>query len=326
MSSDTVLQVENLTVSLRVGDHCYPVVRNISFGLEKGKTLALVGESGSGKSMTAHALLRLIRTPPLDRIEGKVLFQGVDLVHANERTLQGIRGGKISIVFQDPGDALNPVMTVGDQLIEAYLQHHKADTEEAFARVDEVLREVGIANPEIRMFDYPHQLSGGMKQRVTIAMALLGDPEILILDEPTTALDVTVQAGVIELIRKIQRTRGTSVLLITHDMGTVAELADDVIVMYLGTLVEQGPAEVVFSDPKHPYTIGLFSSIERVGKRGELKAIRGQVPPITAIPAGCPFHTRCDFAFERCMAGEVENFTLSKDPLHTARCWLYDKK
>lgn len=323
MSSEALLSVQDLRTSLSMGESPFEVIRGVSFDLYPGKTLALVGESGCGKSMTALSLMRIAPSPPVLPSKGKVLFRGKDLLTLSEREMCKIRGGKIAMIFQDPSNALNPVYTIGEQLMEAAMLHLKLNEEEAFNRSVKTLTEVGIAASDSRMNDYPHQMSGGMKQRVMIAMALLCEPDILIADEPTTALDVTIQAQVLELMREIQKRLKTAILLITHDMGVVAELADDVAVMYAGGIVEQGSAKQVFSSPAHPYTIGLFKSLKREGGKGHLYTIKGSVPSLNHIPSGCPFHPRCPEVFEKCYTGKVPPFEV--EHLHTARCWLHEK-
>jgi peptide/nickel transport system ATP-binding protein len=324
MHSEPLLAVHDLRTSLRIDGSTFEVICGVSFDLYPGKTLALVGESGCGKSMTALSLLRIAPSPPVLPPKGKVMFRGKDLMTLSEKEMCRLRGGKIAMIFQDPSNALNPVYTIGEQLIEAAMLHLNLNEEEAFNRSVKALGEVGIAAGASRMSDYPHQMSGGMKQRVMIAMALLCEPDILIADEPTTALDVTIQAQVLELMRDIQKRLKTAILLITHDMGVVAELADDVAVMYAGGIVEQGSAEQVFHAPAHPYTIGLFKSLKREGGKGNLYTIKGSVPSLNHIPSGCPFHPRCHFAFEKCDSGSVPPFEV-ENPLHTARCWLQEK-
>lgn len=325
MDSKPILEVKDLAVKLRLGASIYPVVRKISFELYPGRTLALVGESGCGKTITALSILKLLQIPILLPIEGEISYRGKNLVTMSEKELQSIRGGEIGVIFQDPTSALNPVYTIGDQLIEMAMRHLEIDEEEAYARSVEKLSSMGIPHPSGRMDDYPHQLSGGLKQRVMIAMALLCEPNILIADEPTTALDVTIQAQVLELIRELQKNMHLSVLLITHDMGVVAELANDVAVMYAGDIVENGSVMQIFDNPSHPYTLGLFESLKREGKKGFLKAIKGNVPTIQRRPSGCPFHTRCPFVFEKCYHGTVPPFEIAKLPPHRARCWLRAK-
>lgn len=324
MSSEPLLRVRGLRASLQLGDSVFPVVRGVSFDLVKGGILALVGESGCGKSMTALSLLKIANQPPALPPEGEVIFEGKNLLSLPEKELRRIRGGQIGMIFQDPSSALNPVYTVGDQLIEAAMLHHNIDEDEAYAKAEKVLRDVGIPAPSSRMEDYPHQLSGGMKQRVMIGMALLGEPSILIADEPTTALDVTVQAQVLDLLRDLKQKEQLAVLLITHDMGVVAELADHVAVMYAGKIVESGDVFQIFENPAHPYTKGLFESLQRKGtQRGELPTIRGSVPLLQQIPAGCPFHPRCPHAFEPCQSNSPPFFEVTPSPPHLARCWLH---
>lgn len=323
MSFKPLLAVVDLRTSLRLGEVAYEVVRGVNFNLYSGRTLALVGESGCGKSMTALSLLRIAPMPPVLPSKGKVIFQGKDLMTLSEKEMCKLRGGKIAMIFQDPSNALNPVYTIGEQLMESAMLHLHVDEDEAYHRSVKTLSEVGIASSHLRMNDYPHQMSGGMKQRVMIAMALLCEPEILIADEPTTALDVTIQAQVLELMREIQNRLKTAILLITHDMGVVAELAHDVAVMYAGGIVEQGSAEQVFRSPAHPYTIGLFKSLRREGKKGHLYTIKGTVPSLNHIPPGCPFHPRCPEVFKKCYSGSVPSFEIA--PSHEARCWLHEK-
>ncbi len=290
-----------------------------------GKTLALVGESGCGKTMTALSIMRILPTPPALHPEGEVLYRGQNLLALSEKEMRRIRGGRIAMIFQDPVSALNPVYTIGSQLVEVAELHLGLYGDEAVNRAVKALKEVGIASPESRLYDYPHQMSGGMKQRVMIAMALMCEPDILIADEPTTALDVTIQAQVLDLMRELQKRKGMAVLLITHDMGVVAEMADDVIVMYAAQAVERGTVTEIFDHMSHPYTRGLFKSRPDPKKpQGELQAIKGTVPSITHYPHGCRFHPRCPFIMDKCRHGEVPDFTLEPGSKHQAKCWLYD--
>lgn len=322
--NEPILKVRDLTARLQIGSAIYNVVNQISFDLYPGKTLAIVGESGSGKSMTALSLLRIAFSPPSLPSTGEVLYKGMNLLEVSEKKMQKIRGAKIAMIFQDPSTALDPVYTIGDQLMETALLHLPLDEEQAFVRCIEVLESVGIPRPGERMENYPHQLSGGMKQRVMIAMAILCEPDILIADEATTALDVTIQAQVLELIRSMQSKLHMAVLLITHDMGVVAESADEVAVMYAGRIVEHGPVLQIFNAPAHPYTIGLFDSLKRGGfEKGQLKTIKGTVPSLQQIPPGCAFHPRCPYAFDKCLTGKVPDFSITQD--HAARCWLLEK-
>lgn len=307
-----MLQVENLTVALRTSHSRWDVVRKVSFQLRPGKTLALVGESGSGKTMTALALLQLLPMPPALPPEGNVIFEGNELLSLGTTALRAVRGKQIAMVFQDPSSALNPVYTVQEQLAEAA----PSCTRDPLALMVLALEEMGIQDPTRCLSAYPHQLSGGMRQRVLLAMALLPKPKILIADEPTTALDVTVQTQVLEILRREQAHEGLAILLITHDMGVVAEMADEVAVMYAGEIVEQAPVGQLFAQPAHPYTQGLFAA------RRELKPIAGSVPSLTQIPSGCPFHPRCPYVMERCRKGQVHVTDIGNGQM--VRCHLYD--
>lgn len=317
-----ILSVSNLKVFLQIGKQAHEIVRGISFDLFSGRTLALVGESGCGKSLTALSLLKLQPTPPFLDPRGEVSYRSENLLALPEKALRKIRGGKIAMVFQDPSNALNAVYTIGNQLIEVGTLHLGMNQEQAFAKSVEVLTAVGIPRAEERMGDYPHQLSGGMRQRVMIAMALIAEPDILIADEPTTALDVTIQAQVLDLLRLIQRRTKMGILLITHDLRVVAELADDVAVMYAGSIVERGSVRQIFQKPSHPYTQGLFHAFKREGERGNLSTIKGSVPMAGHYPEGCPFNPRCPYAFHRCYQGKVPAFEIESQ--HTAECWLYE--
>jgi oligopeptide/dipeptide ABC transporter ATP-binding protein len=269
-------------------------VRDVSFSIYPGQTVALVGESGCGKSVTAMSVLRLIPSPPGKVLGGSVTFQGRDLLTLSEREMRGVRGGQIAMIFQEPMTSLNPVYTIGDQIVEAVTLHQKVNARQAYDVAEQALREVGIADARRRLGEYPHQMSGGMRQRVMIAMALSCRPQLLIADEPTTALDVTIQAQILELLRKIQRERGMSILLITHDLGVVAENADVVNVMYASRVVETATVEDLFDKPQHPYTEGLFRSVPKLGEKVErLETIPGAVPNPARFPTGCKFHTRC---------------------------------
>lgn len=325
--AEPVLSVRELNARLEIGGKAFSAAENISFDLYKGQTLALVGESGCGKSVTALSILRILPSPPALKPLGEVIFKGKNLLESSERELRKIRGGKIAMIFQDPSTALNPVYTVGWQLLEAVDLHLHLSGDEALEKVIQALTEVGISNPHERLNDYPHQMSGGMKQRVMIAMALLCEPDILIADEPTTALDVTIQAQVLELIKKLQKKKGMALLLITHDIGVVAEMADDVMVMYAGNIVESGTVNQIFDNPSHPYTQGLFNSRPEAGfERGSLPTIRGTVPSLKNFPSGCRFHPRCPFVMEICKQGQVPDFVIIPDPAHYAKCWLHKDK
>lgn len=321
--TEPVLRVRNLVTRLEIGHSSYAVVDNISFDLHPGKTLAIVGESGCGKSLTALSIMRILPQPPALPSEGEVIYQGKNLLTLSEREMRKIRGARIAMIFQDPTSALNPVYTIGNQLLEVAELHLGLYGEDAIERVVTVLREVGISSPLDRMNDYPHQMSGGMRQRVMIAMALICEPDILIADEPTTALDVTIQAQVLDLIRQLQKKKSMALLLITHDMGVVAEMADDVIVMYASQAVEWGNVYQIFDNMAHPYTLGLFQSRPNRGShKGELKAIKGTVPQVTHYPKGCRFHPRCPFAMEKCKEGHIPDFPIEEG--HEAKCLLWD--
>lgn len=317
------LLVRNLTTTLQIGRHAYPVVENLNFTLYSGKTLAVVGETGCGKSMTALSILRILPSPPALPSTGEVLYQNRNLLTISEKEMRKIRGAKIAMIFQDPNSALNPVYTIGSQLLEVVQLHLNLYGDEAIERIVKVLSEAGISSPRERLNDYPHQLSGGMKQRVMIAMALICEPDILLADEPTTALDVTIQAQVLELIKELQKRKGMAVMLITHDMGVVAEIADEVIVMYASQGVEKGSVDQIFDHMAHPYTKGLFKSRPSIQQRyHSLTSIKGSVPSLTHYPKGCRFHPRCPYVMKKCHHGSVPDFEVEKH--HTALCWLYD--
>lgn len=321
---EIVLKVRSLTTKLQIKGNIYTVVDRLSFDLVKGKTLAIVGESGCGKSMTALSILRILPTPPFLNPEGEVIFENENLLTLSSSRMRKVRGGKIAMIFQDPQSALNPVYRIGDQLVESALIHLKISQAEAEKKAIETLNEVGIDRAEERFFAYPHELSGGMKQRVMIAMALMGEPDILIADEPTTALDVTIQDQVLQLMKHLQAKRGMALLLITHDMGVVSKMADECLVMYATEGVERGSVQQVTTEMAHPYTQGLFASRPTpTTPRGALKAITGNVPPITNLPSGCRFHPRCPYVMPKCLIGEVPNFIVGPD--HFAKCWLHDK-
>ena len=295
-------------------------VDGVDLSLERGRTLGIVGESGCGKSVTALSIMGLVPQPPGRIAGGEVLFEGEDLLQAPARRMRDLRGDKLSMIFQEPMTSLNPAFPAGDQVAEALLRHRKVSPKEARDQAVEMLRKVRIPSPERRARDYPHQLSGGMRQRVMIAMALACDPRLLIADEPTTALDVTIQAQILELMRLLRAELGTAIILITHDLGVIAELADDVIVMYAGKVVERCAAERLFAEPQHPYTIGLLGSIPRLHlEQARLSAIEGVVPDPVAFPQGCRFHPRCPFAVDKCRTEVPPLVKLSEN--HEAACW-----
>jgi peptide/nickel transport system ATP-binding protein len=319
-----VLQVENLRVSFPTagGGRVYPV-DGVSFTLERGVTLALVGESGCGKSLTSLALLRLIPSPGQVEEGSTIRLGDTDVLALRGEALRRIRGRRIGMVFQDPMTSLNPVFTVGDQIAEGVRAHFKVSRAEARERALRLLQEVGIPDPVGRLDAYPHQLSGGMRQRVMIAIALSAEPEILVADEPTTALDVTVQAQILEVLDRLRDAHGMAVLLITHDLGIVAGRADRVAVMYAGQIVEEAPTASLFARPSHPYTQGLFASVPRItGPVERLSPIRGSVPPPGAWPGGCRFRPRCPKAFEK---SETMPPLLAVGPDHRMRCWLAER-
>ncbi|MGC3986616.1 MAG: ABC transporter ATP-binding protein [Pseudorhodoferax sp.] len=328
-----LLQVKDLrvTFSSRRGEAM--VLNGVDFGIRAGETLCVVGESGCGKSMTALALLRLIPSPPGRITGGQVLFQGEDLLTAGDARMRAVRGNRISMIFQEPMTSLNPVFTVGEQIAESLRLHAGLDPAAAQARAVEMLKQVGIPAPERRVHEYPHQMSGGMRQRVMIAMALACRPDILIADEPTTALDVTVQAQIFDLLRELQRDKGTAILLITHDMGAVAEMADRVMVMYAGRVIEQGSCEQVLSAPAHPYTRGLIACLPELGSsqaagREELAEIPGVVPSIWELGSGCAFRARCREALPRCASEVPPLVALAPDASgspHGVVCWLHSQ-
>ncbi len=300
-----LLEVRDLRTVFDTDDGEVQAVNGVSFDVGAGETLGVVGESGCGKSVTAFSILRLIPSPPGRIAGGQVLFRGRDLLSLDDEAMRRIRGNEISMVFQEPMTALNPVYTVGDQIMEAVRLHQKVGKREARRRAVEMLTKVGIPSPDQRVDEYPHQLSGGMRQRVMIAMALSCNPAVLIADEPTTALDVTIQAQILELLKSLQAELGMAMILITHDLGVIAETADRVAVMYAGKVVEYTDIRTLFAAPSHPYTIGLLESIPRMTERKErLSVIPGTVPPPTAFPPGCAFHPRCPFLDDVCRREE----------------------
>ena len=304
MAKDRILEVNDLKTYFNTDDGTVKAVDGVSFHINRGETLAVVGESGSGKSVTSLSIMRLIATPPGRIAGGEMLFEGQDLVKKSEAEMRRIRGNDISMIFQEPMTSLNPVYTVGDQIAEAIQLHQKKNRSQAMKLAAEMLDLVGIPEPGKRVHNYPHQMSGGMRQRVMIAMALSCGPKLLIADEPTTALDVTIQAQILDLMRQLQREIGMSILFITHDLGVVAEIADRVVVMYAGRAVEEGDVREIFAKPQMPYTLGLMNSIPRVDKaalhQDRLAAIPGNVPNPLYLPPGCAFHPRCAYVQDKC--------------------------
>ncbi len=319
--ADVLLEVRDLRTYFHVLDGTVKAVDGVSFSIRRGQTVGLVGESGCGKSVTALSIMRLLDIPPAEIASGEIIFEGRDLLALSEDEMRHVRGNDIAMIFQEPMTSLNPVYTVGDQIAEAVMLHQRLSKKEAWAKAIESLRAVGISNPERRVKQYPHELSGGMRQRVMIAMALSCDPKLLIADEPTTALDVTIQAQILELIKDVQDRTGTALLLITHDLGVVAETVHDVLVMYAGRIVETGTVEDVLLAPKHPYTEGLLRSIPSRGMKGRrLNVIKGTVPNPFNMPKGCNFAPRCPYAFEPCV--EYDPRIEEANPPDVA-CWLY---
>ncbi|MDH4618695.1 ABC transporter ATP-binding protein [Brevibacillus sp. AY1] len=317
-----MLEVKGLTVQFRNEDKEYSVVKGISFHVKKGETLGLVGESGCGKSVTSLSIMRLIPTPPGKIVSGEIRYKGVDLLSLKEKEMNKIRGNEISMIFQEPMTSLTPVFTIGRQLDEVILLHTDLTKKQAKERSIEMLKLVGISRAEQIYASYPHELSGGMRQRVMIAIGLACHPQMLIADEPTTALDVTIQAQILDLMRELKEKTQTAILLVTHDLGVVAEMCDRVIVMYAGEIVEEADVDTLFHNPKHPYTRGLLESIPNLEeKKRRLFSIAGQVPtPDTVIP-GCRFRDRCPDAIARCEQEHPELLELEQS--HTCRCWLY---
>ncbi|MGQ3300750.1 ABC transporter ATP-binding protein [Reyranella sp.] len=322
MTKDTpLLEVKSLRTEFRSGGSSFAAVDGISFSLAPGETLGIVGESGCGKSVTSLSIMRLVPNPPGRITAGEIKLEGRNLLDLPEGDMRAIRGDDIAMIFQEPMTSLNPVQTVGNQIIEAVQLHRSLSAAAARARALEMLQLVKIPSPETRLDEYPHQLSGGMRQRVMIAMALACDPKLLIADEPTTALDVTIQAQILDLLRDLRERTGAAIMLITHDLGVVAELAHRVIVMYAGRIVEEAPVGLLFADPQHPYTLGLLGSIPRLGSDGDerLTAIEGVVPNPYALPPGCRFSPRCALADEKCRAEQPALREIA--PGHRAACW-----
>ncbi|RTL68996.1 MAG: ABC transporter ATP-binding protein [Hyphomicrobiales bacterium] len=316
-----LLAVEDLRVSFRTRAGAVTVVDGVSFSIDAGTTLAIVGESGSGKSVTALSVMRLVPEPPGRTASGSIRLRGEELVGKPRREIEDLRGLKMSMIFQEPMTSLNPVKRVGDQIVEGLKRHKSMSAKDARARAIEMLRLVRIPSPEVRVDEFPHQMSGGMRQRVMIAMALACDPQLLIADEPTTALDVTVQAQILDLLRGLQQTLGTAIILITHDLGVVAETAQQVAVMYAGKIVEKGSVEDIFTDAQHPYTLGLLACMPRMDSEVvRLQTIAGTVPSPAQMPTGCRFAPRCALAAQRCRDEEPPLKEISRG--HSAACWL----
>ena len=320
-----LLEVRNLTTSFLTDNGEVKAVNGISFNLDHGKVLGIVGESGSGKSVTAYSIMQILASTAVIKDTSSIKFDGEELVNSGEGVMKHIRGGKISIIFQDPMTSLNPTYTIGKQLMEAILLHTKRTKEQARERAIEMLRLVNVNEPEKRMDQYPYEFSGGMRQRVMIAMALACEPDILIADEPTTALDVTIQAQILDLMRDLQKKLGMAIILITHDLGVVAQMCDEVIVMYAGSICEQGTADEIFYNPKHEYTKGLLRSIptqDTAGKR--LQPISGTPIDLLNMPKGCPFAPRCEKAMKICLKEHAERMMINDN--HMATCWMNVKE
>jgi oligopeptide/dipeptide ABC transporter ATP-binding protein len=327
MNSDSrLLQVEELKTYFYTFEGIAKAVDDVSFFLTKGEVLGIVGESGCGKSVTAQSIMRLIPEPPGKIVNGKILFDGTDIVPLSLEQMRSIRGNRISIIFQEPMTSLNPVYTIGNQISEMFILHEKRSRRDSWERSIEMLQKVQIPAPEKRVHEYPHQLSGGMRQRAMIAMALACNPEILIADEPTTALDVTIQAQILDLMMQLKQDYDTAIMMITHDLGVIAEIAERILVMYAGKVVESGPTKVIFEEPKHPYTQGLLKSIPRLGERAKhdhrkLSEISGIVPNLFDLPDGCRFYPRCRYAMEIC--NETVPGLIEVGESHYVRCYLY---
>lgn len=319
--NDNLLEVRNLKTNFYTKAGVAPAINDISFNIEKGKTLGVVGESGCGKSMTALSIMKLIPSPPGKIVGGEILFEGRDLLKLPEKDMRSIRGKDISMIFQEPMTSLNPVLTVGSQIMEAIEMHDSISGKEARAITQNMLELVKIPDPGKRIDEYPHQMSGGMRQRVMIAMALCCNPKLLIADEATTALDVTIQAQILHLIRDLKKRMNTAVMFITHDLGVISQLADEVMVMYAGNIVEQASTRDIFRNPMHPYTRGLISCIPGLNtKNKKLQVIKGMVPSLYALPQGCPFCPRCEAAMEECKSVKPE--LIERDG-HRVSCLLY---
>ncbi|MFG1422323.1 ABC transporter ATP-binding protein [Roseixanthobacter liquoris] len=324
-SRDPLLEVRNLKTQFFTQAGVVKAVEDVSFHVMPGETLGVVGESGSGKSITGLSIMRLIPDPPGKVVNGEVIFEGQDLLKLNDDQIRRIRGHQIAMIFQDPMTSLNPVLSINQQISEALQLHMGMSKAQAKTRAIELLRMVGIPNAEKRIDQYPHQFSGGMRQRVMIAMALSCNPKLIIADEPTTALDVTIQAQILDLMRSLQAERGTGVIMITHSMGVVAGMADRVQVMYAGSIVETASTEKIFANPRHPYTVGLMKSIPRLDarQRERLEPIRGLPPHLVDLPDICPFAPRCDYAREKCEQKRPPLIEIS--PGHKSACWFWEE-
>lgn len=322
----SILTVNNLNVSFRTYGGEYNVLRNVSFFLDKGETLAIVGESGSGKSVTAKTIMKLLPKKISSINQGEVIFEDRNLLELNEKEMRKVRGSEISMVFQDPMTSLNPTITIGKQIVEGLREHQSLSKKAAYKKAIELLDMVGIPNPEERVNEYPHQFSGGMRQRVVVAIAVACNPKILIADEPTTALDVTIQAQILDLMKSLQNKLDTAIIIITHDLGVVANMAQRVAVMYAGEIVEIGTVDDIFYSPKHPYTWGLLASMPKLHAEQDeaLIPISGSPPDLSQLPEGCPFAQRCPHAMKVCHKFVPERTAISAN--HYASCWLLDER
>ncbi|HKX17459.1 MAG TPA: ABC transporter ATP-binding protein [bacterium] len=323
--ADALLSVRNLKTYFYTDEGVVRAVDGLSYDLQRGEVLGIVGESGSGKSVHALSVMRLIPTPPGKIVDGEILFEKRNLLKLSDEEMRKIRGNRIAMIFQEPMTSLNPVLTIGEQIAEAIILHQHLDKKAAWERAAEMLDRVKIPLAKQRVKDYPHQFSGGMRQRVMIAMALSCNPSILIADEPTTALDVTIQAQILDLMRELQREFGMSIIFITHNLGVVAEMCDNVVVMYAGRPVEHTDVRSTFREPKHPYTWGLLHSVPKLYIRQErLIPIEGQPPSLIDLPPGCPFAPRCPFVMDVCVQADPPDYTVGTG--HTAKCYLYSDK
>jgi len=324
MDNNTLIDIQNLQTYFYIRGQTAKAVDDVNLSIKAGKTLGLVGESGCGKSVTAHSIIQLIPDPPGKIVGGKIFFEGENLLEFSENRMRKIRGNRISMIFQEPMTSLNPVFTVGDQVGEVIRLHQKLSRKDTRERVIDMFHLVGIPAAETRLSDYPHQMSGGMRQRVMIAMALACSPRLMIADEPTTALDVTIQAQILDLMNKLKEETGASILFITHDLGVIAEMAQHVAVMYAGKRVEFTDVHTLFSNPKHPYTVALLESIPILGRKnpdGRLSTISGIVPSLFSLPSGCLFSDRCPDVFDDCRKVEPEMYEVGEN--HIARCLKY---
>lgn len=322
---DVVLELDRLCTHFFTDSGEIPAVDDVSIKIHKGEVVGIVGESGCGKSVTSLSVMKLVPNPPGKIVSGSINFKGEDLVKASNKRMRKIRGNEIAMIFQEPMTSLNPLFTIGDQLMEAIRNHNEVNKRQARERAIEMLQKVGIPRAQEIVDEYPHQLSGGMRQRVMIAMAMSCDPEVLIADEPTTALDVTIQAQILDLMRKLNKEQGTAIMMITHDLGVVAEICDRVVVMYSGKVVEEGDVRTILKNPKHPYTKGLIRSLPKIHQKEErLYSIPGQVPKPGSVKTGCRFAKRCESVFSRCYVEDPELLALEDG--HHCRCFLYEEQ